>query len=110
MSTVQGTPYLPAILALAILNGIFSPFLVFTARLILLHLAPALLLLGPLTIAFFASLLASTAVLVLAGVPAALFERMTGRARTDAVSASIWLATLGVISFPALRQMGSLVF
>ena len=107
---MRAVPYMPAILALAIINGIFSPFLVFTARLIVLHLAPALLLLGPVTVAFFASLLAATASLVLAGVPAALFERFTGRTGTDAVSASIWLATLGVISFPALRQVGALIF
>ncbi|MET4699906.1 hypothetical protein ABIE65_002943 [Constrictibacter sp. MBR-5] len=107
---MSGTPFLPVILGLAILNGIFSPFLVFTARLILLHLAPALLFLGPVTVAFFASLLAATAALVLAGVPAALFERVTGRRQTDAASAAVWLVSLGVISFPALRQAGALLF
>jgi len=107
---MHGTPFLPAILALAILNGIFSPFLVFTARLIVLHLAPALLLLGPVMVAFFASLLAATASLVIAGIPAALFERITGRRETDAASAAVWLASLGVVSFPAVRQIGTVVF
>ena len=47
---------------------------------------------------------------MLAGVPAALFERVTGRRQTDAASAAVWLVSLGVISFPALRQAGALLF
>jgi len=101
---MTATPFLAPILILAILNGIFSPFLVFTARIVVLHLAPGLLLLGPVLVAFFASLIAATAALILSGAPAALFERATGRQRTDAVSGAIWLATAAVLSFPALRQ------
>lgn len=106
---MHATPFLLPILALAILNGIFSPFLVFTARIVVLHLAPALLLLGPVMVAFFASLLAATAALVIAGVPAALFERVTGRTRTDSASAAVWLVSLAVLSFPAIRQIGAVL-
>ena len=101
---MTGNPFMVAILALAILNGIFSPFLVFTARIIVLHLAPGLLLMGPVVVAFFASLIAATAALILSGVPAALFERITGRRETDAASSAVWLATAVVIGFPAVQQ------
>lgn len=96
--------YVIGIMALAMLNGIFSPFAVFTARIIILALAPALPVAGATLVAFFASLLAATATLVIAGVPAALFERATGRTESDPASYAIWLVTTAVLAFPALTR------
>ena len=101
---MPSNPFLLAIVALAILNGIFSPLFVFTARIIIVSLAPALLFVGPILVSFLASLVAATATLILAGVPAALFERATGRLQTDAASYAIWLVTAIVITAPALFQ------
>lgn len=98
----MSNPMLVGIVALAILNGIFSPFLVFTSRIIILTLAPGLLIAGPVLVAFFASLLAATAALIFSGVPAAIFERLTGRKETDFASYAIWLVTAILISFPAI--------
>ena len=106
---MNANPYVAGIMLLAILNGIFSPFAVFTARIVILALAPGLLIAGATLVAFFASLLAATATIVIAGVPAALFERATGRSGTDTASYAIWLVTAAVISFPALLQAASLM-
>jgi hypothetical protein len=100
---MQSNPMLFGILALAILNGIFSPFAVLTARLVILTLAPGLLIGGGAMVAFLASLLAATGTVILAGVPAALFERATKRHATDARSWAIWLVATAVLSFPAIR-------
>lgn len=106
---MQSNPMLIGIMALAILNGIFSPFMVFTARIVILTLAPGLLIGGATMVAFFASLLAATGTVILAGVPAALFERATKRRETDATSWAIWLAAAALLSFPALTRAISLV-
>jgi hypothetical protein len=94
--------FLIGIVALAIVNGIFSPFMVFSARIMVLTLAPGLLIAGATLVFFFASLIAATATLLLAGVPAALFERATGRQTTDTASYAIWLAASALIAMPAL--------
>ncbi|HWT31983.1 MAG TPA: hypothetical protein VN240_13285 [Propylenella sp.] len=107
---MASNPLLVAILALAIVNGIFSPLFVFTSRIVIINLAPGLLFIGPVLVAFIASLVAATTTLILAGVPAALFERATGRAETDTVSYAVWLVTAAVISAPALLQAASFMF
>ena len=105
---MKSNPLLIAIMALAILNGIFSPFLVFTARIMVTTLAPALLLTGPTLVFFFSSLIAATATLILAGIPAALFERATGRQETDTASYVIWMVAAALISVPAgMRILGA---
>lgn len=94
--------FLVGIVGLAIVNGIFSPFMVFTARLMVLTLAPGLLLGGATLVFFVSSLIAATATLLLAGVPAALFEQATGRRTTDTASYAIWLAASALLALPAL--------
>ena len=106
---MTSNPLLFAIVALAIVNGIFSPFFVFTSRIVVLNLAPGLLFVGPVLVAFIASLVAATASLILAGIPAALFERATGRAETDNASYAVWLTAAALISLPALVQAASLM-
>jgi hypothetical protein len=101
---MPSNPYLVLIMAAGILNGIFSPFFFVTSRVIITALAPALLITGPRLVTFFASLLAATATIILTGVPAALFERATGRTETDAASWAIWLVTAAVLTFPALLR------
>jgi hypothetical protein len=54
-------------------------------------------------IAYFASLMLSTATVILGGIPAALYERYTG-AEDDSTETSllIWLAGTAVLSLPAV--------
>jgi hypothetical protein len=95
------------IAGLSLLNGMhFSPlfdpaFVLFRA------FAPGFFINSPLLLFYFTSLLLSAATLVLTGVPAALFERITGRRDSDAISLGIWLATSAVLAiFTLLNQTG----
>jgi len=106
---MSSNPFVFAIMAVAILNGIFSPFFVVTSQVMITAIIPFLLLAGASLIAFFGSLIAATATIIIAGVPAALFERLTGREETDSAVYSIWLVTAIVISFPAILRAVSLV-
>jgi len=92
------------VLLICIFNGLTSPF-VFT----LFQLAPAWLptpLLGSLPVVIYlASLGVTTLTLMLAGVPAALFERATGRTATDPASVSVWMAAAAALSAPGVYNL-----
>jgi hypothetical protein len=95
------TVYLYGLLGLAILNGIFSPFRTFV---FVFHTVwyPAILPVSLPFVLLFSSLITATLALMIAGVPAALYERFLGRGRTDQVSLWIWVSVLAVISVPAV--------
>lgn len=95
------TVYLYGLLGLAILNGIFSPARTFV---FVFHSVwyPAILPASLPFVLMFSSLITATLTLMVAGVPAALYERFIGRGRTDQVSLWIWLSTLAVLSVPAV--------
>ena len=57
---------------------------------------------SPIIIFYFTSLMLSTLTVMLAGVPAAIFERLTGRKESDSISLGIWLAGAVFLSIPAL--------
>jgi hypothetical protein len=81
------------IAAASLINGMhFSPFFD-PAFLLLRAFAPGFLSSSPLLMFYFTSLLLSATALVLTGVPAALFERFTGRKDSDTISLAIWLVT-----------------
>lgn len=101
---MDSNPYVVVITAVAILNGIFSQLFWFTAQAMILVVAPGLLITGTTLVSFFASLIAATATILIAGVPAALFERLTGRSESDHASYSIWLVTAVILSFPAFGR------
>ena len=95
---------LVAIIGLAILNGMFSPALI---PVFALHglwypfFLPAIL-----PAVFLAcSLIISTFTLMLGGVPAAFYERISGEGRSSAVSGLIWLAAVAVLTLPALPNI-----
>lgn len=54
-------------------------------------------------IAYFASLMLSTAIIILGGIPAAIYERFIG-AKGDSTEASlwIWLAGTAILTLPAI--------
>lgn len=97
-----------ALLAFAIVNGIFSPA---TAMAFLLHplwyppIAPFYL---PIVF-MISSLIVATSTIMLAGVPAAIYEHLSGRRTENRVSAWIWLAGTALLSLPAVvRAFGAL--
>jgi hypothetical protein len=87
----------------AMINGIFNQLWLLFAVIHVQILSPALLFGSvPLTL-LFASLMVSTATIILAGIPAAIYERVVG-AKDDSTEASlwIWLAGTAILTLPAM--------
>jgi len=88
---------------ICILNGFLSPALP-----IVFHLTPVwmpgFVPLTQSTVLFVTSLAISFGTLLISGVPAALFERLTGRAETDRAAMLVWLAGAVLISLPGLAR------
>jgi hypothetical protein len=95
--------YYVGIAFFGMINGIFNQLLLLFALIHLQILAPALLFGSvPLTL-MFASLMVSTATIILGGVPAAIYERFVG-AKDDSTETSmwIWLAGTAILTIPAI--------
>jgi hypothetical protein len=93
-----------AILAICLFNGMTSPILLLV-RILAPIWMPAFLPSTPEVQFYFASLLVSFGTLLLAGVPAALFERASARQTSDEVSMMIWLGTAILLSLPGLQLL-----
>ncbi len=101
--------YYIGIAAFGMINGLFNHVLVPFAYLFAKVLAPALLFGSePLTL-ILASLMASTATIILGGIPAALYEHYIG-ATDDSTEASlwIWLAGTALLTLPAVGNFISI--
>lgn len=90
------------VLGAAILNGIFSPWLL------------AVYVLYPLwypdwmpqyaqIVYMLSSLILSTLTLMISGIPAALYERFAGEPR-GAITTAIWVAGAVILTLPAIPQ------
>jgi len=91
------------IMAVAIVNGIFSPFVLVVFVLYPVWFpswAPAY----SQVVYMLSALILSTLTIMLAGVPAALCERLSRAARPAAVGL-IWLAGVTLLSLPALPNV-----
>jgi hypothetical protein len=92
------------VVGLAIVNGIFSPALIAVFALqgiwYPFFLPPVLGLVFALS-----SLILSTLTLMVAGVPAALFERLAGGGKSSFTSGLIWLVGMIVLTLPALPNI-----
>lgn len=83
----------------------FSPYVDWAFIPVTIILGPAFLGTSPLLVFYFTSILVSATALVIGGIPAALFERLTGRERSDATSLAIWLAGVAIVALPALARI-----
>lgn len=90
-----------AVMAISILNGMFSPIFVQLALFAVLQIFGPLIPTVPVAV-FVASLFAASTTLVVSGVPAALYERFLGDGRPSATSHLIWLGGAVFLSLPAL--------
>src|SRR5262245_1371181 len=92
-----GIAFFGMINGLPFFNPLYLPTLGFSVKLM-----AAPLFGSPPLIAYFASLMLSTATIVLAGIPAAVYERYVG-AKDDSTDASlwIWLAGTAILAIPA---------
>lgn len=90
-----------AVLGITLVNGSVSPVLP-----LVFFLAPIWLpeFVPPTTIVLYygASLIVSVSTLVVSGVPAALFERLTSRQETDQTAMLVWLGTALLMTLPGL--------
>lgn len=90
-----------AILGVTLVNGFVSPVLplVFImAPVWLPEFAPH----NQISVLYGASLIVSVSTLILSGVPAGLFERLTGRQETDQTAMLVWLGTAVLLTLPGL--------
>lgn len=94
-------PYLIGILAFGLLSGLFSP-LTPIMGLWLRNFLPAFFIATPAALVLVAALFTATIVIMIAGVPAALYERLTGTSESTPVSLWIWVAATAVLSLPAV--------
>jgi hypothetical protein len=95
--------YYVAIAFFGMINGLFNQTALLFALIHVQVLAPALLFGSVSLTLLFSSLMVSTATIILGGIPAALYERVTG-ATDDSTDASlwIWLAATAILTLPAM--------
>ena len=95
-----------ATVALAILNGIMSPLLLSVFVLYPLWY-PGWAPVDQTAVVTLSSLIVSSVLLMVTGVPAALYERLTQRKGTDLVSSAIWLACMAIATLPTLPGLAA---
>ena len=102
------------VLALAAMNGIFSPYLAVVLAFVPVW-APAWLPNDPSLLFYLASLIVATTTLLLSGVPAALVENAFPAPRATGSNASmpnasmyVWLAAALLLSLPGALRFFSL--
>lgn len=97
--------YYVGIAFFGMINGMFNQtFVLFT----LIHvqiLAPAVLFGSVSLTLLFTSLMVSTATIILGGIPAAIYERVTGRDDSTGASLWIWLAGTALLTVPAIGNV-----
>ncbi len=97
------TFYYMGIAFFGMINGLFNPTWVLLSVIHVQILAPALLF-GSVPLALmFASLMVSTATIIVGGIPAAIYERIVG-STNDSTEGSlwIWLAATALLTLPAI--------
>ena len=95
---------LAIVVGICVVNGLFSPF-VWLARPIVVILMPEIF---PKTVGwmfYFSSIFVASATLLFSGVPAALYERLTGADPDSTVPMWIWLAAAVLLTLPALQTL-----
>jgi hypothetical protein len=92
------------VLALAALNGIFSP-LTLVVAVNNGFWAPLWLPSDPSMLLYLSSMIVATTTLLAAGVPAALYERVSPGAKSTNTPLWIWAAVTVVLSIPALVRL-----
>jgi hypothetical protein len=100
--------YYVAIAFFGMINGLFNQSWLLFALVHMQILAPALLFGSvPLTL-MFASLMVSTATIILGGIPAAVYERAKAATDSTDISLWIWLAGTAILTIPAIGNFFSI--
>jgi len=99
--TMQRDVLLVATAGVSLLNGMhFSPLVDPVFFLIRPFVAP--LLSSPLVLFYLTSIFISVMTLAIAGVPAAIYERLCGHAQSTPVSIGIWLLATIALAMPGI--------
>ncbi len=95
--------YYVGIAFFGMVNGLFNQLWVLFSLIYVQQLAGPLFFGSVSLTLIFASLMVSTATIILGGIPAAIYERFIG-AKDDSTEASlwIWLAGTGILTIPAI--------
>ena len=102
MDAMRRDVFLVAAAGLSLLNGMhFSPWFDPVAILLKPFVAGTFLA-TPLVFLYLASLFISLMTLLIAGIPAAFYERFTGAKESTGISLGIWLAATVLLTLPAL--------
>lgn len=95
--------YFIGIAFFGMINGIFNQTALLFALIHVQVLAPALLFGSTGLTLMFSSLMVSTATIIIAGIPAALYERFSGaKDDSNVVSLWVWLAGTALLTLPAI--------
>ena len=93
--------YFIGIAFFGMINGLFNQLWLILA-LVYVQTFAAPLLFGSVSLTLmFASLMVSTATVILGGIPAAIYERVTGASDSNDASLWIWLAGTALLTLPA---------
>lgn len=100
---MERNTYFVGIAFFGMINGIFNQTALLFALIHVQILAPSLLFGSTSLTLMFSSLMVSTATIIIAGIPAALYERFIG-AKDDSTVTSIWiwLAGTAILTLPAI--------
>ena len=87
---------------ISMLNGMhFSPFInLFAAA--LAPLLAAFFITSPVLLFYFASLTLAVSTAILAGIPAALYERAKGQSESSGASLGVWLVSAIILTIPTM--------
>jgi hypothetical protein len=96
---------LAAVAGVSILNGtIYSPLFDPVAHLLFLFTRGSSLL-GPQLLFYLTTASIAVMTLLIAGVPAAIYERIRGSRQSTAVSLAIWLVAAVLLALPTLMRV-----
>lgn len=98
------------IAAFGIVSGMLSPVMILISQPLAQIFAASFLIFGlPGLVVFFTTIFAATLTIMFGGIPAAIFERITGRQESDEISLYIWLAGTAILSLPAVIHLIGLI-
>jgi hypothetical protein len=95
---------LVVVLLVSLVNGLASPAVLLVVLVSPVWM-PAFVPITQESLVYGASLIVSIGTLLVAGVPAALYERMRGQRHSDNTSMIIWLAASVVLTLPVLTRL-----
>lgn len=93
-----------AVLFVSLFNGLTSPILLLVRVLAPIWM-PEFLPATPGVQFYFASLIVSFGTLLVAGLPAALYERLRQQRSSNLTSLIVWLSAAILLSLPGLQQL-----